>query len=340
MKDIFLKACKGEKTRPIPVWVMRQAGRYLPDYQRVRGGMDFLTLCKTPRLAADVTLQPVDILGMDAAILFSDILIPAEAMGINLVFSEGKGPILSPPVRTERDISALRNIDPAADTPFVLETIAILRDELKDKVPLIGFAGAPFTLATYMIEGGSSKNFLHTKKMMFSAPELFHRLMALLTDVTMAYLLGQIGAGAQAVQVFDTWAGVLSRTDYKAFVLPYVKQIFTGIKKAGVPGIYFVLDGCHLLEETADAGADVIGLDWRTEIKDAVFRLGDVSIQGNLDPCSLFLPENFLREKVRSILEQGTLAKSHIFNLGHGVLPEIPYEKVRLLVELVHELSA
>lgn len=340
MNDIFLRACRGEKTRPVPVWVMRQAGRYLPDYQRVRGEIDFLTLCKTPRLAADVTLQPVDVLGMDAAILFSDILIPVEAMGVGLRFSEGKGPILSPPIRTEKDIKNLHSITPPEDVPFVLETIHILRDELKDKVPLIGFAGAPFTLATYMIEGGSSKNFLETKKMMFESPELFHRLMNLLTNVTSTYLLGQIEAGVQAVQLFDTWAGILSRPDYRDFILPYVKRILSAIKKTGVPSIYFVLDGCHLLEEIGTTDADVIGIDWRTEIKDALSRLGAVSIQGNLDPCALFLPEETLKRRIKSILEQGTLARSHIFNLGHGVLPDIPHEKVKLLVKLVHELSA
>uniref|UniRef100_UPI004048EFDA uroporphyrinogen decarboxylase n=2 Tax=Dissulfurimicrobium sp. TaxID=2022436 RepID=UPI004048EFDA len=340
MNDTFLRACMGEKTRPVPVWVMRQAGRYLPDYQHVRGETDFLTLCKTPRLAADITLQPVDILGMDAAILFSDILIPVEAMGVGLQFSEGKGPILNPPVRTESDIENLRSITPSKDTPFVLETIHILRNKLKDKVPLIGFAGAPFTLATYMIEGGSSKNFLHTKKMIFESPRLFHRLMDILTDATSAYLTSQIEAGAQVVQLFDTWAGILSRPDYREFVLPYVSRILAAIKKTGAPSIYFVLDGCHLLEEMATAGADVTGIDWRIEIKDALSRLGTVSIQGNLDPCALFLPEEALRRRISSILEQGTLARSHIFNLGHGVPPEIPHEKVKLLVKLVHELSA
>ena len=340
MNDAFLRACMGEKVRPVPIWIMRQAGRYLPDYQKVRGTTEFLTLCKTPELAAKVTIQPVDILGVDAAILFSDILIPVEAMGMGLVFSEGRGPILSPPVTTDAEIKRLHTIEPERDVPFVLETIRILRRELRDKVPLIGFAGAPFTLATYMTEGGGSKNFTNTKRMMYEAPALFNRLMTLLADVTVRYLLAQIEAGAQAIQLFDTWAGILSGPDYEKYVLPHVQQIINSVKKTSTPIIYFVLDGGHLLEKIKQTGADVIGLDWRTEIEDALNRLGHVSVQGNLDPCALFLPEEDLRRRVTGILRQGGLAKSHIFNLGHGVLPEVPYNKVKLLVDLVHELSA
>ncbi|MDA8162017.1 MAG: uroporphyrinogen decarboxylase [Desulfobacteraceae bacterium] len=340
MNDTFLRACMGEKVRPVPVWIMRQAGRYLPDYQKVRGTTDFLTLCKTPELAAKVTIQPVDVLGVDAAILFSDILIPVEAIGTGLAFSEGRGPVLSPPVTTDAAIKRLHAIEPEKDVPFVLETIRILRKELKNKVPLIGFAGAPFTLATYMIEGGSSKNFVNTKKMMYETPAVFNRLMNLLTDVTASYLLAQIKAGAQAIQLFDTWAGILSGPDYEKCVLPYVQRIMDSIKQTGTPCIYFVLDGGHLFEKIKLARADVIGLDWRTEIEDALKRLGPVTVQGNLDPCALFLPEEGLKGRVDEILRQGGLARSHIFNLGHGVLPEVPYQKVKLLVDLVHKLSA
>jgi uroporphyrinogen decarboxylase len=341
MNDAFLRACAGEAVRPVPVWLMRQAGRYLPAYQKVRGQTDFLTLCKTPELAAEVTIQPLDILGVDAAILFSDILIPLEAMGAGLEFFEGRGPVLDPPVRSGQDLERLRPIDPDSDVSFVLETIRILRRELAGRVPLIGFSGAPFTLATYLVEGGTSRSFVNIKRMMFEAPAVFHDLMGLITDVTVAYLSAQIEAGAQAVQVFDTWAGVLSREDYRQCALPYAERILRELEGRGVPRIYFVYDGGHVLDLVGNSGADVIGLDWRTDIETAISRTGpDTVVQGNLDPCALFLPEADLRARVASVLRQGRGAKAHIFNLGHGVLPEIPPEKARLVVDLAHELSA
>jgi uroporphyrinogen decarboxylase len=340
MNKAFLRACNGEAVRPVPVWLMRQAGRYLPAYQEVRKKIDFLSLCKTPELAAEVTIQPVDILGVDAAILFSDILIPLECMGIGLDFHEGIGPVLNPPVRTEQDIESLHPIDPYADASFVLETIRILRKELSDKVPLIGFSGAPFTLATYIIEGGTSKSFVNTKRMLFESPSLFFRLMDLITEVVLSYIKAQIKAGAQAIQVFDTWAGILTKGDYKRCALPYVTSILKRLEGSEVPFIYFVFNGGHVLEIIRDSGAEVIGLDWRTDIEIAISKLGsDAIVQGNLDPCALFLPEHKLRTRVDSVLRQGREAKAHIFNLGHGIPPEIPPEKVKLLVELVHELS-
>ncbi len=342
MNDIFLKACRGERTSPVPVWFMRQAGRYLPEYQEIRGKSDFLTMCKTPELAAEVTLQPVELLGVDAAILFSDILIPLEAMGANLAFEEGRGPVLQPPVRGEDDINRLHHIEPERDVPFVLETIKILRRELADKVPLIGFAGAPFTLASYLIEGGGTKSFVNIKRMFFANPVLFRRVMDLITDVTISYLSAQIRAGAQAIQLFDTWAGVLTRHDFRDAALVYARRIFNELRPLGVPMVYFVFDGGHLLDLVRLSGADVIGLDWRTDIDTALFLMGDgnVVVQGNLDPCMLFLSEERLRDRIAEILFQGTMAKSHIFNLGHGILPEIPPEKVKLAVEIIHELSA
>ncbi len=341
MNEAFLKACRGEATRPVPVWLMRQAGRYLPAYQEIREKIDFLTLCKTPELAAEVSVQPVDILGVDAAILFSDILIPVEAMGMGLDFYEGEGPALTPPIRTEKDLKGLRSIDPAVDVPFVLETVRILKKELSNRVPLIGFSGAPFTLAAYMIEGGTSRSFANTKRMIFESPSLFSPLMDLITEVTISYLRAQIEAGVQAIQIFDTWAGILTKEDYSRYALPYVSRVFKGLEGLGIPGIYFVYDGGHLLESTPGSGADVIGLDWRTDMETAISRLGpNVTVQGNLDPCDLFMPEDELRAKVDSILRQGQKAKAHIFNLGHGILPEISYEKARLMVDLVHELSA
>jgi len=336
----FLRALKGEKVRPLPIWIMRQAGRYLPEYQEVRGKTDFLTLCKTSELAAEVSIQPVDILGVDAAILFSDILIPLEPMGIKVDFVEGIGPVLSPAIRSGDDVDRLLVHDPRETCPFVSETIKILRKELSERVPLIGFSGAPFTLATYMIEGGSSKGFLYTKKMLFEAPGLFQRLMDKITDVTIKYLAMQLEAGAEAVQVFDTWAGVLGIKEYQNMVLPYVKRIFSELSVFDAPKIYFALNGCHLLSSIKDLKVDCFSLDWRIPIKEAVSLLGrDKVVQGNLDPCALFLPEERLKKRVLGIIEEGRLAKGHIFNLGHGVLPQIPPEKVKLLVELVHTLS-
>ena len=338
MNDTFLRACRGEEVEYTPVWLMRQAGRYLPQYQAVRANIDFLTLCKTPKLAAEVTLQPVDILGVDAAILFSDILIPVEAMGMRLEFSDKEGPILREPIRNKSAVEKLIIPDTEEDMPFVPETIKILRKELENKVPLIGFSGAPFTLATYMIEGGTSKNFLNTKKMMFQYSGAFNYLMEKLTDTILSYLSAQIKAGAQAVQIFDTWAGILTPVEYKEFALPYVKKTISELKKEGVPVIYFVNDCAGILKEVKKSGADVTGIDWRIDISDAIKRLGKkMVVQGNLDPCELFLPKEKLEERIKDILWKGESAKGHIFNLGHGVLPETPVENVIAMVEAVHK---
>ncbi|MCL4475567.1 MAG: uroporphyrinogen decarboxylase [Nitrospirae bacterium] len=338
MNDIFLKACRGEEVPYTPVWIMRQAGRYLPEYQAVRAEVDFLTLCKTPELAAKVTLQPVEKLKVDAAILFSDILIAVEAMGMHLEFSDRKGPVLSDPVRTKSGIDRLVIPDTEDSMPFVIEAIKILRSQLN--VPLIGFSGAPFTLATYMIEGGSSKNFLNTKRMMFQNPGLFSLLMDKITMTVISYLSSQIRAGAQAVQLFDTWAGALAPEDYKEFVLPSVKRAIAELKKEGVPVIYFVNECAALLKEIKKTTADVIGIDWRIDLKDAIKGLGKkFAVQGNLDPCALFLPHEKMEDKVKDILWKGEFAKGHIFNLGHGILPESPAENAVALVEAVHRFS-
>ena len=338
MNDIFLKACRGEEVPYTPVWIMRQAGRYLPEYQAVRAEVDFLTLCKTPELAAKVTLQPVEKLKVDAAILFSDILIAVEAMGMHLEFSDKKGPVLSDPVRTKSGIDRLVIPDTEDSMPFVIEAIKILRSQLN--VPLIGFSGAPFTLATYMIEGGSSKNFLNTKRMMFQNPGLFSLLMDKITMTVISYLSSQIRAGAQAVQLFDTWAGALAPEDYKEFVLPSVKRAIAELKKEGVPVIYFVNECAALLKEIKKTTADVIGIDWRIDLKDAIKGLGKkFAVQGNLDPCALFLPHEKMEDKVKDILWKGEFARGHIFNLGHGILPESPAENAVALVEAVHRFS-
>lgn len=340
MKTNFLKACKGEEVSQTPIWIMRQAGRYLPDYHKVRGKVTFLELCKTPELAAEVTLQPVDILGVDAAILFSDILVVLDAMGMPLEFREKQGPVLPEPIRSKADVDRLIVPDPADKLSYVMDTIQLLRRELADKVPLIGFAGAPFTLATYMVEGGSSKNFFQTKKMMYSAPDIYGAMLDKVTDCTISYLLAQVEAGAQALQVFDSWAGALAPCDFAEFALPYVKKIMDALKPAGVPLIYFANNGATLMNLSKTCGADVQGLDWRVNLSDAIRVFGpDISVQGNLDPCALLLPEDKLEKRIAAILEEGKAARGHIFNLGHGILPETPPEKAKFVVDAVHRLS-
>jgi uroporphyrinogen decarboxylase len=347
MNDTFLRACRGEEVPYTPVWIMRQAGRYLKQYQKIRKKVDFLTLCKTPELAAEVTIQPLDALGVDAAILFSDILIPVEAMGMKLEFFEKRGPVLGPPVRDEAAMEKLFVPDPEDSMHFVVETIKVLRKELKTRVPLIGFSGAPLTTATYMIEGGTSKNFLQTKKILFQSPDLYASLMDKVTRTVTDYLKAQIKAGAQAVQLFDTWAGIFSPHDYKEYVLPYVQKTIEELKnwqkreKTGnTPIIYFVGECAGLLEEIVKSGADVISIDWRINIGDAVKRLGEnVSVQGNLDPCALFLAKDKIERRVKDILDGAASAKGHIFNLGHGVLPETPVENVVALVDMIHNLT-
>ncbi len=341
MNTNFLKACRGEEVSHTPVWFMRQAGRYLPDYHKVRGKVSFLELCKTPELAAEVTLQPVDILGMDAAILFSDILVTLEAMGMPLTFEDKKGPVLPEPVRTEADVDRLIIPDPVDKLGYVMDTIRLLRKELAGKVPLIGFAGAPFTLATYMVEGGSSKSFFQTKKMMYATPDLYRKMMDKVTDSVIAYLQAQAEAGAQALQIFDSWAGVLAPCDFGEYALPYIKRIIESLKSYDIPLICFVNNGATLLDQTRTCGADVLGLDWRINISEAVKIIGpDFAVQGNLDPCALLLPEDKLEKRVAGILEEGKKARGHIFNLGHGILPETPPEKAKFVVDTVHRLSA
>lgn len=337
MNDTFLKACRGEKTEYTPIWMMRQAGRYLPEYKKVRGAISFLELCKSPDLCVKVTLQPIDRFNLDAAILFSDILVPMEAMGLTLEFHEGAGPVFPDVVRDKKSVDKLVVPDPNETMGFVMETIRLLRKELK--VPLIGFAGAPFTCATYLIEGGSSRVFWETKKMMFADSELFHALMDKITRTTSAYLLAQAQAGAQALQLFDSWAGILAPGDFAEYALPYVKRIIADLKPTGLPIIYFANNGATLLELSADSGADVIGLDWRINIGDAIKRVGNKAVQGNIDPFALMLPEDSLRARVARLLEDAKDAKGHIFNLGHGIHQFTPPDQAGILVEAVHELS-
>ncbi len=347
MNDTFLKACRGEAVPYTPIWIMRQAGRYLEEYRAIRGKADFLTMCKTPELTTEVTLQPIDILNVDAAILFCDILIPCEAMGQGLEFHEGKGPILFPAIRDEETVNTLFVPDPEDTMNFVMDAIRMLRKELADRVPLIGFAGAPLTTATYMIEGGTSKNFLNTKRMIFEAPHLYKAFMDKVTATITEYLKAQVSAGVQAVQIFDTWGGIFSPEDFREHALKYVQRIIKDLKSAmssgsieQVPIIYFVGETAGLLEEIKTSGADVHGVDWRINLDDAISRLGDGSVvQGNLDPLSMFLPQEKIEERVKDVLKRASSAKGHIFNLGHGVVPQTPRESVIALVEMVHRLS-
>lgn len=337
MNNTFLQACRGEKTDYTPIWMMRQAGRYLPEYQKVRGNVTFLELCKSPELCVEVTLQPIDILNMDAAILFSDILILMEAMGAPLDFHEGKGPVFATTVRDQKSLDKLIVPDPEETTGFVMETIKLLRKELK--VPLIGFAGAPFTCATYLIEGGSSKVFWETKKLMFTQPKVFHGLMAKITDATILYLQAQARAGAQALQLFDSWAGILAPRDYEEYVFPYVQKILASLQQFDIPLIFFANNGATLLDYSVKSGADVIGLDWRINIGDAIARVGDKAVQGNIDPFALLLPKDKLKERIKRLLDDAKDAHGHIFNLGHGIHQFTPPEQAKMAVDFVHELS-
>lgn len=326
-----------------PVWIMRQAGRYLPQYMEIRRKTDFLGLCKNPELAAEVTVQPVDYLGVDAAILFSDILIPVEAMGMRLVFEAGDGPSFPEPIRSRADIEGLSPFDPAEKTPFTLEAIRQTVRALDGRVPLIGFAGAPFTLAAYMVEGRGSKNWMQLKKLMAQEKGIAHVLFEKLADTIADYLVAQIEAGCRAVQIFDSWGGELGPDSYEVWGLPYVSRIVSEVKSRHpqVPVIYFGTGMSTLLEKLPETGADVIGLDWRIELDKARERLGpEVAVQGNLDPAALLLPKEEITEKVQRILDQNAGRPGHVFNLGHGIFPITDPENARHLVAEVHRLGA
>lgn len=318
---------------------MRQAGRYLPGYRAVRRRFGFLELCRNSEAAAEVTLQPVDQLGVDAAILFADILLIVEPLGVGLEFAKGEGPVIRRPVRSPRDVAGLTPIDVASAVPFVFETVRRVRRALAGRVPLIGFAGAPFTVASYVVEGGPSRDYLHAKRLMYEAPEAWHRLMELLGDATARYLNGQIAAGAEAVQIFDSWVGVLGPEDYRAFVQPHTRSLIKALTP-GVPVIHFGTGTAALLPLMRSAGGDVIGLDWRVDLDAGWAAVGhDVAVQGNLDPAVLLAKPPYIRERVKDVLDRAGGRPGHIFNLGHGVLQETPVEHVRALVDMVHEMS-
>ena len=339
MNDRFLKACRREPVDCTPVWFMRQAGRYMAEYRALRAKHSILELCKTPELAAQVTLQPIDRFPLDAAIIFADILLPLEPMGLSLEFAEGEGPVIHNPVRSQADVERLKVID-GGELEYVAEAIRQARRALNGRVPLIGFAGAPFTLASYAIEGGSSRNYLLTKQLMYCEPKAWHQLMDKFARVITGYLRRQIKAGAQAMQLFDSWVGCLSVGDYVEYVLPHVQLIFEGLKREGVPMIHFGTGTSAMLRQMRDAGGDVIGVDWRIHLDEAWATVGhDVAVQGNLDPLTLFAPLHEIERRVADILRRAGGRPGHIFNLGHGILPTTPIEHVAATIDMVHKLS-
>jgi len=338
--DLFLRACKKQPVERTPIWIMRQAGRYLPEYRAVRKNHDFLTMCKTPELAAEVTIQPVDIIGVDAAIIFSDILVIPEAMGMHLEMQEGRGPLFDRPVRTESDEQNLKQLSAQDDLKYVLDAISLTKKELGGRVPLIGFSGAPWTLLTYMVEGQGSKSFSNVKKLIYNNPELAHKILNKLTDAVADYLSAQIDAGANAVQIFDTWAGMLSPRDYLIFALKYVNQIITKVKRNDEPIIYFPKGVHYRMRTTADCGADVIGIDWTIDLAKARDKIGSkVAIQGNLDPTVLYAEPDFIRREAKKVLQSYGEGTGHIFNLGHGMMPDMNPEHAKILVDFVKEKS-
>jgi uroporphyrinogen decarboxylase len=335
----FLAACRRQPASHTPIWVMRQAGRYLPEYRKVREQVDFLTLTKSPELAAEVTLQPIRRFGMDAAILFSDIMTPLEGMGIDLDFDPG--PVIRNPVRSAADVDALRVGDPEESVPFVMETIRILRRELPESAPLIGFAGAPFTTYCYTVEGRGSKTFSEAKAFLFSEPVAATRLLDRIAETTERYLSAQADAGAQALMIFDSWAGLLSPHDYRRFALPAVQKIVASLRRHGVPLLYFPNQGATLMAAARESGADVMGVDWRLPLAEARAVLGpEWAVQGNLDPAALFAPRDELGRQIDRVLAEVGGEPGHIFNLGHGIERTTDPDAVAFLVDRVHEKTA
>ena len=337
MNNTYIDACFRRPTSHTPIWIMRQAGRYMPQYQAVRGEVDFLTLCKTPELATKVTLLPIDLINADAAILFSDILIPLEPMGIPVEFKDSVGPVLGA-VRDEASIKALRPINSEEDVSFVMDAIRMIRKELEGRVPLIGFSGAPFTLATYAVEGGTTKSFHNIKGLVFSRPELADYLMDLLADVVIDYLNAQVDAGAQAIQIFDTWGGILADPEYVRFALNPAKKVIAGLKREGIPVIYHLNNGSYLAHHMDEVDADVIGIDWRQDIVQSRNTFGKTkAVQGNLDPTVLFASPEEIRRRAHELMDRAGPEPGHIFNLGHGILPQTPMDNAIALVEAVHD---
>ncbi len=338
--SLLIRAARRETVERTPVWFMRQAGRVLPEYRAIRKDLTLMEIARRPELCAEVTLQPVQRFGVDAAILFADIMHPLVGVGVDLEIVDAVGPVIRRPVRSGSEVNALRPLTAEIDLPFVLDTIRILKKELGGKIPLIGFAGAPFTLASYLIEGKASRDFVKTKTMMHSAPELWHDLMDRLTDIVISYLMAQRSAGADVLQLFDSWVGCLSPTDYATNVEPYCKRIFEALNASDTPLIHFGVNTATLLSLMKDDGAGVIGVDWRIPLDDAWDIIGhDKAIQGNLDPAILCCSAEAIEREVRDVLRRAGGRPGHIFNLGHGLLPDIPVDAVQRVVDLVHEVS-
>jgi len=338
--SVFLRACRREPVPYTPVWLMRQAGRYMPEYREVRARTGFLELCKNPALAAEVTVTAANRLGVDAAIIFADILLVLEPMGFELEFARNEGPVIHNPVRKSSDLNRLSEVEDIDALHFVFEAIKLTRQALPANLPLIGFSGAPFTLASYIVEGGASKNYVHTKALMYNDSTAWHSLMSRIARTVSRYLNAQIQSGAQAVQLFDSWVGCLNPDDYREYVLPHTRDVIENIVP-GVPVIHFGTGTAALLDLMRDAGGDVIGLDWRVRLDEGWTRVGhDRAIMGNLDPVVLFANQDHVRDQVKRILDLAALRNGHIFNLGHGILPETPVGNVVALVEAVHEFSA
>ncbi len=343
--DTFLRALLREPVDYTPVWMMRQAGRYLPEYRatRARAG-SFMDLCQNPDLACEVTLQPLERFPLDAAILFSDILTIPDAMGLGLYFTEGEGPRFRNPVRSAADVHRIPVPDPEQELRYVTDAVAVIRRELDGRVPLIGFSGSPWTLATYMVEGGSTKSFSHTKAMLFDRPELLHELLAKVADSVIVYLNAQIARGAQAVMIFDTWGGALSPDAYQRFSLDYMQRIVESLTRESdgrrVPVILFTKNGGHWLDRMARTGCDALGVDWTMDLADARRLVGgQVALQGNLDPCTLYASPERIREEVAKVLASYGHGSGHVFNLGHGITPDVNPEHAGAMVQAVHELS-
>ncbi|MEM7531076.1 MAG: uroporphyrinogen decarboxylase [Chloroflexota bacterium] len=342
----FLSACNQQPVDATPVWLMRQAGRYMAEYRQLRERYTILEIIKTPDLACEVTMQPINAFDLDAAIIFADILPPLEGMGLSLEFVKGEGPLIHNPIRTTADVEALRVPSPEESLWFTLQAIGLVRKELDPRgIPLIGFSGAPFTLASYAIEGGGSRNYVHAKGMMMGAPETWHVLMQKLSELVGQYMLAQAKAGAQVLQLFDSWVGALSPDDYRQYVQPYSRRAIEIAQQGGVPIIHFGTNTNGMLEDIKEAGGDVIGVDWRIDLDTAWARLNapetrTVAVQGNLDPLALFAPWDELQQRAQRVLDQAAGRPGHIFNLGHGILPQTPVDNVRRLVDFVHEYSS
>jgi len=339
-ETIFVRACKRQPVERTPVWFMRQAGRYMPEYRAVRKQYSLLEICRRPQVAADVTITAAEILGVDAAIIFADLLLPLEVMGLPFRFAPGEGPVIERPVRTAEDVAALHD-DRAGELGYVSEAVGLVVKHFGSKLPVIGFCGAPFTLASYMIEGGSSRNYLHTKKMMYNAPAVWDAFMRKLVKVTAEYSAEQVRAGADVIQVFDSWVGCLGVEEYRQFVLPHVITLVKTLQRTGAPVIYFGTDSATLLPSMRESGADVIGLDWRIPLDEGWSRVGQgCGVQGNLDPVLLFAPWKNVADRASSILQKAAGRPGHIFNLGHGILPETPVQQVKDLAQFVQQHSS